>query len=467
MLLLTLTPQNGPDLYYGLDVSGSGNNVALSYDLPTVALETGTLTVTLELTPDLKTFWQKGNVFGGAVVVADETRTWWTGFITQADVNLSDNTISIQSSPIALSRKAPTRRLPKHTVLEVVPDLYDEAQDRNQAVPDLFGTCYGVPPVLASNPEYESNLIYIVAGHSVETTHASLFTDNLFLGTYPIRHQQGPFGDYAYIGVPKTALPNGGGALWIAQVTGRQSNLSDILRQLANDYLPEDTQDWMDLQGISYADQFLKSFSAGVLFNSEIGNADILTTVGQRFSSSFPVQVGYPAGKFSWAYSGVILAPPVEECVTLRYGQDLFSRGALPGMNIDQVSNNFLFTAGFDGGAGADRAQGTLSHKNSAFCRTSKGRWGESAQETINLPDVSDLSTAHLIVEERAARSVRVPTQTSYVTTLSDVAKKPLGSFFAIEDEDWFSGKWLMRLDSISRVDDGTFSLGVTVFSNT
>lgn len=467
MLVLELEINNGPVLYWVLDAS-NGRKPAVQYSLPAKAMDTSEASFTLHMDQELLDFWRNNKALTGWVTVRQELsdgteHVWWKGPITGNSADISADLLTITSASAGLSRRASTSRLPKLRLNELLPELSPEAPDRQEPLPEVYGTVYGLPLLLASDPNYTGDLSYVIAGHPVQSETVTIVSDAVFLGTFQVQRGQSSEGEYSYVRVPKSVLGDQQTGIWAQQVTGRPASVSSVLQHLANQYLPgEHKQDWRDLITSSYANQFLDSFSIGLFLNQEI-TGDVLTAIGQRLEQSFPIRVGFPAGKLSWMYTGITMAPPLAELQPLVYGQDLFDRGQLQGISFDQVRNNFVYTAGFDGGTGKEKLQKTLNRTNSAFCRVSAGIWGEVAEETISFPDVTDAGTARLVAEEFAAVGAKCPYSTTYITDNENILRQPIGKFFALQDDTWFSGNRLMRLDSVA-YGGSTYQLGVTVF---
>lgn len=469
MLTLELTIKNGPVLYYVLDSSHNGRNPAIDFSLPPKAMQTSEASFGLPLDTDLLAFWRENKTVSGWVTVTEELETgafhtWWKGPISGTSVSADLLRLNITSSSAQLARKSQTSRLPRLRINELLEDLNPETPDRQEPLPEIYGTVYGLPVLLASDPNYTENLVFVIAGHPITSETVTPILDGNYLGSYAVQTATGPKGEYSFVQVPKSILGNQQSGLYLEQVTGKRFTIPDLLQYLANQYLPgEHKQEWRDLVTSGYAAQFLKSFSLGMFLNQEL-TGDVLTAIGQRLTQSFPMQVGFPAGKFSWCYTGVTMAPAIADCQTLIYGQDLWRRGDLTGTTFDQVRNNFVYTAGFDGGTGREKLQRVLNRTNSAFCRVSTGIWGETAEEAISFPDCTDAGTAHLVAEEFAALGAKCPYTTSYVTDNQALLQAPIGKFFALQDADWFSGNRLMRLDSVAYGSSGIYELGVTVF---
>lgn len=469
MLTLELTIKNGPVLYWALDSSHNGRNPAVDFNLPPKAMQTSEASFGLPLTDDLLAFWRANKTISGWVEVTEELpngtfHTWWKGPISGTSASADLLRLNITSSSAQLARKAQVARLPKLRINELLEDTNPETPDRQEPLPEIYGTVYGLPVLLASDPNYTENLVFVIAGHPITSETVTPILDGNYLGSYAVQTATGPKGEYSYVQVPKSILGNQQSGLYLEQVTGKRFTIPDLLQYLANQYLPgEHKQEWRDMVTSGYAAQYLKSFSLGMFLNQEI-TGDVLTAIGQRLAQSFPIQVGFPAGKFSWCYTGVTMAPAIDDLQPLIYGQDLWNRGDLNGITFDQVRNNFVYTAGFDGGTGREKLQRVLNRTNSAFCRVSAGVWGETAEEAVSFPDVTDAGTAHLVAEEFAALGAKCPFTTSYITDNTDLLSAPIGKFFALQDTDWFTGNRLMRLDSVAYGSAGTYELGVTVF---
>ncbi len=469
MLTLELTIKNGPVLYWALDSSHNGRNPAVDFSLPPKAMQRSEASFGLPLTDDLLTFWRANKTISGWVEVTEELpngtfHTWWKGPISGTSASADLLRLNITSSSAQLTRKAQVARLPKLRINELLEDTNPETPDRQESLPEIYGTVYGLPVLLASDPNYTENLVFVIAGHPITSETVTPILDGNYLGSYAVQTATGSKGEYSYVQVPKSILGNQQSGLYLEQVTGKRFTIPDLLQYLANQYLPgEHKQEWRDMVTSGYAAQYLKSFSLGMFLNQEI-TGDVLTAIGQRLSQSFPIQVGFPAGKFSWCYTGVTMAPAIDDLQPLIYGQDLWNRSDLNGISFDQVRNNFVYTAGFDGGTGREKLQRVLNRTNSAFCRVSAGVWGETAEESVSFPDVTDAGTAHLVAEEFAALGAKCPYTTSYITDNTDLLSAPIGKFFALQDSDWFTGNRLMRLDSVAYGSAGTYELGVTVF---
>lgn len=369
----------------------------------------------------------------------------WRGSLRNPDWDLARDEHDDQAGQVSFDLAPPTRNAdvafpPSACGDEGRLDGVPEGSTGN-VMPVIYGTVRGVQLVAVSDTTV-TPVRLLIAGHPVGSSTIDVLNGDgtLVVNNATVSTAVDNRGDhYAYVTVTAVQYSAASGNLHTDEVTGWTTpdgqaldRLGDVLLHLWITYAGERFFE-LDRDRAWAARPRLNRYQVAMFWNDRSDTGTVLRTLAGRIEPQFPVVFGFAGGRFGWDAVDFPRGdtPPTR---VLTFGLDAEERVGLRETSSDDVVTEFELTYGFDGFDGGPTEPLRADRTNNGTCRGAESRWGPSTIARFSCPDVQDVETAVLILDDHVRRRSAVRASVTYRGLDDTWFTLPLGHEVAVVD---------------------------------